>query len=174
MFGLVSFPTKITVPIVSSWIKNMNGCVAWKVTSLPNLSSSWIPAKSNQLHVSEFFLEANSRSYDQEILRCVRKPKVNYRVYEKSPLDHVLSQNTPIHTLLYYCCFKMYVNIILTSVSLSSNWIFSLGFLTDILYEKFNSMKLCNWACERFDTADTKFNPIHIAKISFLGVKQTL
>lgn len=26
--GFISFPTKVTVPVVSSWMKNMKGCVA--------------------------------------------------------------------------------------------------------------------------------------------------
>jgi hypothetical protein len=69
--------------------------------------------------------------------------KVNCRVHNSLPLDHILSPMNPIYALTY-CFFKINVNITLLSMSLSPKWLCPSGLLTKVLYDKLllKSLKL--------------------------------
>ena len=72
--------------------------------------------------------EANWFSATQEIPQIVWKPKVHYRIHKCLPPVPILSQVDLVHTPTSYF-FKIYLTIILPSMTESPKWSLSYRFL---------------------------------------------
>jgi hypothetical protein len=65
--------------------------------------------------------EANSHSASQEIPLLLWSPKIHYRVHNSQPLVSIMSQMNPVHNFLPHFP-KIHSNIIIASISRSSEW----------------------------------------------------
>jgi len=88
--------------------------------------------------------EGNIHLTSQEITCLLWNPKVHYCVLKILPLDPVLSQMNPVKILTPYF-FKIHFNIIFPCIPRPSNFLFPLGFPTEIFYSLLMSPMCAKW-----------------------------
>jgi hypothetical protein len=91
--------------------------------------------------------EADSHSVSQEIPRLLWNPKVRYRVHKTPPLVPILNQMHSVHNFSPY--FPMiHSNIILPSMSRSSEWSLYFRFSIQNFVIIYNIYSVCYISCQ--------------------------